>query len=232
MSVDPFGALPGGPQAPGWFGKLPALGDFASRRLPESFTAAWDAWLSRSLESSRAQLASRWLDTYLHGPIWSFALLPGSIDSSTWYGVMMPSVDRVGRYYPLTIATATDYAVPPANLDAWMQELRDTAMACLDPQATVEQLEATLAPQLLRPALPGPDPAMPAEGRPVRWPGHSGSLAATLGATGGRLIWRALAGCTLWWTTHPQLGQATGTGLTVCRGLPDARAFQSLIEGR
>ena len=27
---------------PGWYGKIPSLGDFASRRLPQSFVAAWD----------------------------------------------------------------------------------------------------------------------------------------------------------------------------------------------
>ena len=34
-----------GTGVPGWFGKLPGLGDFASRRLPDTFVAAWDRWL-------------------------------------------------------------------------------------------------------------------------------------------------------------------------------------------
>ncbi|MGO8543079.1 TagF domain-containing protein, partial [Rhizobium leguminosarum] len=31
---------------PAWFGKLPGMGDFAHRRLPQDFLAAWDQWLT------------------------------------------------------------------------------------------------------------------------------------------------------------------------------------------
>ncbi|CAN5333721.1 type VI secretion system-associated protein TagF [soil metagenome] len=230
MASDPFGAIAG--SAPGWFGKLPALGDFASRRLPESFTAAWDPWLSGGIESTRAQLGERWLDVYLSGPVWSFALLPGTIDTNTWYGVMMPSVDRVGRYYPLTIATATDYAVPPANLDAWMQTLRDTALACLDPQATIDQLEATLAPQLLMPAGPWIEASMPRDGQASLWQARPEGFAATLAGTGASMLWRGLAGCSLWWTPKAAGVAMASPSMTVCRGLPGPAAFLSLLEGR
>jgi type VI secretion system protein ImpM len=230
MASDPF-ALPG-MGGPGWFGKLPALGDFATRRLPERFTSRWDAWLSQNLAASQSALGDRWLEVYLSGPVWSFALLPGSVDASTWYGVMMPSVDRVGRYYPLTLAASTDYAIPPANLDDWMNRLRDTALACLDPQATIEQLDATLAPQILMPAEPGPEAALPADAHPARWLAHPAGLASTLAETGSRLLWRSLSGSTLWWTSAPPAGYTARTGLLACRGLPDARAFQSLLEGR
>ena len=33
----------------GWYGKLPASGDFATRRLPPSFIEPWDAWLNAML---------------------------------------------------------------------------------------------------------------------------------------------------------------------------------------
>ena len=62
----------------GWFGKLACLGDFASRRLAPDFTQACDAWLSRCVEASRAQLGERWLETYLTSPLWRFAWAPGS----------------------------------------------------------------------------------------------------------------------------------------------------------
>ena len=45
-----------------------------------------------------------WLDGYLASPSWRFLLMPGVMDGQPWAGVLMPSVDRVGRYYPLTIA--------------------------------------------------------------------------------------------------------------------------------
>ena len=93
-----------GIEAPGWYGKLAVLGDFASRRLPQHFVEACDAWLARGVEASRAQLGARWLDVYLTGPIWRFAWAPGVVDAQGWFGVMMPSVDKVGRYFPLLVA--------------------------------------------------------------------------------------------------------------------------------
>ena len=56
-----------GPVA-GWYGKIPSLGDFASRRLPTEFIKPWDAWLQGSMAASRQILADRWLDLYLDQP--------------------------------------------------------------------------------------------------------------------------------------------------------------------
>lgn len=88
----------------GFFGKLPQTGDFVRRNLPGDFVGPWDAWLQQGLKSSREQLGSSWLDCYLKAPFWRFALTPGLCGQSPWIGVMMPSVDRVGRYFPLTVA--------------------------------------------------------------------------------------------------------------------------------
>ncbi|KQU86757.1 type VI secretion protein [Variovorax sp. Root318D1] len=95
---------------PGWFGKLPGMGDFAHRRLPESFRSVWDQWLQRGL----ARLKDRhddWTSHYLEAPIWCFALGPQVAGEGAWIGVLMPSVDGVGRYFPFTIAVALDASV-------------------------------------------------------------------------------------------------------------------------
>jgi type VI secretion system protein ImpM len=42
-----------GTGVPGWFGKLPSLGDFASRRLPDAFVSRWDRWLQGGLARAR-----------------------------------------------------------------------------------------------------------------------------------------------------------------------------------
>jgi hypothetical protein len=60
-------------ELPGWFGKLPGMGDFAHRRLPESFRAVWDPWLQRGLARLRDRHAD-WTSHYLEAPIWCFAL--------------------------------------------------------------------------------------------------------------------------------------------------------------
>jgi type VI secretion system protein ImpM len=92
----------------GWYGKIPALGDFASRRLPAGFVNSWDIWLQNSLAASRLALLERWPDIYLNSPIWRFLLLPGVCGNSCWTGILMPSVDKVGRHFPLTFAVALD----------------------------------------------------------------------------------------------------------------------------
>ena len=38
---------------PGWYGKLPAAGDFLTRRLPGSFVQTWDHWLQHGLAQGR-----------------------------------------------------------------------------------------------------------------------------------------------------------------------------------
>ncbi|WP_242445494.1 type VI secretion system-associated protein TagF [Chromatium okenii] len=101
----------GGICQPGFYGKLPELGDFVQRRLPSTFIQPWDQWLRESLASSRAQLGEQWLDVYLVSPLWRFVLTPGVVGQLAWAGVLMPSVDRVGRYFPLTIASQLDSAI-------------------------------------------------------------------------------------------------------------------------
>ena len=88
---------------PGWFGKLPGMGDFGQRRLPPRFRAVWDEWLQKGLHALRAERED-WVTDYLNAPIWYFALGEGIISPSAWIGVLMPSVDSVGRYFPLTLA--------------------------------------------------------------------------------------------------------------------------------
>jgi type VI secretion system protein ImpM len=87
---------------PAWFGKLPGTGDFAYRRLDRYFQDAWDEWLQQGLIRLRNQNPD-WVTAYLNAPVWFFALGKGLIGMKPWVGVMMPSVDSVGRYFPLTI---------------------------------------------------------------------------------------------------------------------------------
>ena len=87
---------------PGWFGKLPGMGDFAHRRLPEAFRAVWDQWLQRGM--SRLRDRADWTERYLEAPIWCFALGRQVAGEQAWIGVLMPSVDGVGRYFPFAIA--------------------------------------------------------------------------------------------------------------------------------
>ncbi|MET3395624.1 type VI secretion system protein ImpM [Variovorax sp. 1140] len=95
---------------PGWFGKLPGMGDFAHRRLPEAFRAVWDQWLQRGM--SRLRDRADWTERYLEAPIWCFALGRQVAGDQAWIGVLMPSVDGVGRYFPFALAVELDASVP------------------------------------------------------------------------------------------------------------------------
>ena len=55
------------------------------------------------MASSRAALGDRWLDVYLTSPAWRFAAAAGACGPVPVIGLIVPSVDRVGRYFPLTI---------------------------------------------------------------------------------------------------------------------------------
>ena len=98
---------------PGFFGKLPGQGDFVTRRLPSEFLRVWDPWLQTSLTESREALGDGWLDAYLTSPIWQFVLTGGIAGQTPWAGLLMPSVDRVGRYFPLTVARALPESTNP-----------------------------------------------------------------------------------------------------------------------
>ena len=128
--------------AAGFFGKVPSHGDFVTRRLPVAFTEPWDAWLQAGMADSRAKLGDDWLPIYLNSPIWRFALGAGVCGPQAWCGVMMPSVDRVGRYFPFTIACEVDGTGMPAP--AWYAALEDLALSALQAGFSLEDCDAAL----------------------------------------------------------------------------------------
>jgi type VI secretion system protein ImpM len=134
--------------AVGFFGKLPARGDFVRRDLPQDFVDAWDGWLAAGIAESKARLGADWLAAFLEAPVWNFALAPG-VAGPAIAGIFLPSVDRAGRYFPLTIAAATAGAGPPTD-PAWFAALAAAGVAALAEDATLEGFEAAVA------ALPPP----------------------------------------------------------------------------
>ena len=153
-------AVPG--QAVGWHGKLPTVGDFASRRLDCEFIRIWDNWVSTGLARCRTKGDGQWLDAYLQSPTWRFLLTPGFLSSplhtQIWVGVIMPSVDKVGRYYPLTLACQLPRIPTDADAQAllwsWLHRLEDLAVDALQEDWSIETMEAELARIGLPPVAP------------------------------------------------------------------------------
>jgi type VI secretion system protein ImpM len=100
----------------GFLGKIPARGDFVRVGLPRGFADPWDGWMERMLVGSRSGMGEDWLPAWLEGPVWRFALAPGVCGPDAVLGVWMPSVDRVGRYFPLTLAAVAAAAEASAMI--------------------------------------------------------------------------------------------------------------------
>lgn len=224
---------------PGWYGKIACLGDFASRRLPTEFILRWDKWLQDVISGSRGQLGHGWLDAYLTSPVWHFVTLPGVLGEYVWAGVMMPSVDKVGRYFPLTIACALP-ALPASEnsltlLDSWMERMEGLALSTLDTTRTAQQFDDAVAAAV-------PAPALLAANRPMarslldalrsddiglfgvppsdEWP-------RTLGDMATLAFGESLRGATLWWA---QGESGRNSQMLACRGLPDTLRFITMLR--
>ena len=141
----------------GFYGKLASRGDFVSRALPQSFIGPWDSWLAAGLLASQNSLGGDWLNAYLVSPLWRFVLAPGVCGPDAAAGVVMPSIDRVGRYFPLAVVALLDHDTNPASLVGGP----DDPDPSLDERSTRRELArmAVVRPEVpVYPPIPGPPP--------------------------------------------------------------------------
>lgn len=206
------------PSIPGFYGKLPSHGDFVTRRLPRQFVEPWDAWLQAGLNASREQLGPDWLDCYLVSPVWQFVLSPGLCGNDAWAGLMMPSVDRVGRYFPLTLATRiTDNLALDRFFDDnsdWFDALTDLALSSLDYPFDLQDFDAQLERLPLSSRLSGKTASRPS--------------AAVFSQLVDRLHLCDSLGCSLW---RSVMVEQSDVQLMLCDGLPPVDAFVGFLNG-
>ena len=129
----------------GFYGKIPARGDFVRAGLPRDFIDAWDRWLQQVMAESRTLLADAWVPAWLEAPIWRFRLRSGICGSQAALGVFMPSVDRAGRHFPLTLAcVATDSELRQTDSISSLHQAEAAGIAAiehdLDPDNLIERL--------------------------------------------------------------------------------------------
>ncbi len=146
----------------GFCGKLPSRGDHLALGLPRGFTDPWTAWLDATLPAVRAELGETWRDAWMEAPIWHFSLPGGQCGPGSVLGVWMPSVDRVGRLFPLTLAFVAEGAAAPADDAAWREAAEAAGLAALASDMTPEELASRLA------AAPSPGEGTEPPG-PARW---------------------------------------------------------------
>ena len=218
----------------GFFGKLPSRGEFVTRRLGRDFVDPWDRWLQDAIVSSREQLGEDWLDLYLTAPIWRFALSGGICGGRPVIGVLMPSVDSVGRFFPLTIAlSGTDWPAPAVLVQAaqpWFDAAEELALSALAEGGAFEAFE-TAVEQLAPPPVAadlGERAADTEDGtRSIGWRFSGG--AGCYGLIADAALQARFPQYCVWWTNgSPQVEPS----LLVSPGLPPIGGFSAFIDGR
>jgi type VI secretion system ImpM family protein len=191
--------------AAGWYGKLPGLGDFATRRLPPRFVERWDRWLQSGL---RDMPHARRASDGEFAPVRRFWLSAGVAGTVAWAGLLMPSTDRAGRRFPLTVAQPMPTLAQSLAARAWLSSVVAAMRFTQGNAHTLDDFEeclSALPPPLPKPA-PRADELLAAE------------VLQTLAAEGA---------CSVWWC-H---GATTAPDFLVFDGLPAPSALASLLEG-
>jgi type VI secretion system protein ImpM len=233
------GAAPGEGFAVGWYGKIPGTGDFIARRVPAAFSEPWDRWLQRAIEGSRQRLGTRWRDAFLSMPAWRFALGPGVAGANAWAGLMVPSVDALGRYFPLTLACA----LPSASLDAvatllgagrWFEDIEAIALEAISPRADTAAIDAALVRRRFEPrwlaVAEGSDATLPVRGATpqmlcIDLPASGSAIQGELRQLAERLCEPYSA-----WLAEPS--ELFGRSLLLCERLPAGEQFCAMMNGR
>ena len=225
---------------PGLYGKLPTVGDFVSRRLPARFVNTWDAWIQEALTVSRQQLDAKWLDVYLTSPIWRFIMKPGDSKDNASVGILMPSVDKVGRYFPLTLAAMLDHheSLPYLFIAAadWFNALEQLALTALEDDfqldafdRELQQLPLDLMTPIDNNLLPQAAPGRENGKSPIRIEmdkiGHIPEAFKELGAC---LLMRFYSNYSMWSTEGSDL---LNPSLLIYHGLPPATDFSGFLTG-
>jgi type VI secretion system protein ImpM len=230
----------------GFFGKLPCKGDFLQRRVSQEFLDVWDPWLQECVHASRQALQESWLPSYLTSPLWRFVLSSSVCGTGAYAGVLAPSVDRVGRYFPLTLVAQIDIDVCPpeyaATRTSWFEALEALVAVALD-ESTVdlESFDAQVA-ELAEPPEPHDrgvatgafellvHSKFPAQGSAWRVPlGSAGGLQSAVNAFAYRDLAARLRPVSLWWSEGSNASAPSWLSL---RGLPAPSNFAAMLNGQ
>ena len=218
----------------GLFGKLPAKRDFIGMNATRRFLEAWEPWLQAGVAMSKQMLGDAWVETYNRAPIWRY-WLGADFCGEAMIGAFMPSVDGVGRSFPLAIFVGEgDASLAPPELEpneAWFEAAEAVLLDALEPGATLELIAEKVA-SLPAPALEariakdGCFEELAEGGVLARGVGGEISAAFLAARRFGRR--RAFASQTFWWTIG---GEGFPSLALLEVGLPPATRFADMLTG-
>ncbi|MEJ1157597.1 type VI secretion system-associated protein TagF [Prosthecomicrobium sp. N25] len=219
----------------GLYGKLPCKRDFIAQSLPAGFLPVYEPWLQAGMAASKTALGSAWQGVYMKAPIWRF-WLGASYCGRTVLGALMPSIDGIGRYFPLTIAASPeeDTFLPPvvAPQTEWFVKAEDLLLEALDETTEFDPYLAKLE------ALPGPPVAPRPETPDAVVVSRTGFLTGTGDETNLSSLFDAVRRSeeaarfengTFWWTIG---GEEQPAQILYGRRLPPPEAFAGLLAAR
>jgi type VI secretion system protein ImpM len=220
----------------GLFGKLPPKRDFVALFAPRVFLDAWEPWMRSGISASQKSLGPDWQQAFLTAPIWRF-WLGAEICGTPVVGAFMPSLDGVGRYYPLTIFACADpdTPIPPPDInpqDEWFIASESLLLSALEKDVTFEAITSALG-QIAQPKCQNgdqlPDDMIGARGGAIAVPAAGRSFQEICGSLRIANHASAYAAASFWWT----LGGADYPPIALsCRGMADPFLFAGMLRGR
>lgn len=214
----------------GLFGKLPFKRDFVASRLPRHVLEPFENWLQAGVAASHDHLGDDWSQLYLIAPIWHF-WVGDEIMGTYATGSIMPSVDKVGRFFPLAMLSFGDEGekvmAPPFNpVSEWHATVKERLLSVLKEDAadtlTVEDLlEGIEVPQMQ--ALEVPD----VMDKGTTWSfDNVESMDDALGAVAQPDYLQLTSNRSYFWTDSITNDRKL---VHVCAGLPDPYFFTQMI---
>jgi type VI secretion system protein ImpM len=179
-------------------------------------------------------LNDRWQQAFLTAPVWRFWLGAG-ICGSAVAGAIMPSLDGMGRYYPLTLHAVADAGapIPPPDVDTqdeWYGMAESFLLSTLARDSVFEDISSALD------ALAVPRTRLRAAGD-ARIASLTDDMAGMIAASGdfatslsalSAASPEVYAAASFWWTAGGGDFPPTVLG---CRGLPDPYHYSTLLTG-
>jgi type VI secretion system protein ImpM len=216
----------------GFYGKLPAYGDFIQKRLPQDFINPWHEWLQTGMLACRERDPEGWMAFYLNCPAWCFVLGAGICGEQAVAGVTIPSVDRVGRYFNFTMASIlpgdTDPAVFAGARQKWFTNLENLAVSVLEQEMDQDGIERSINERSAELGWgQSPSPAFESAGDHFRIASNDiTGVAGFLPALLHQLIANEHGQYGLWW--HRGSSQVTAQ-LVSCANMPVGDTYLKLI---